>query len=549
MSNSASGSNGSFTESDTYDYVIVGGGSAGCVLANRLSADPGVRVLLIEAGPDEEPFWVRTPAGVGNVFFDARINWKFQTEEEPLLAGRRLYWPRGKVIGGSSAINGMVYVRGQRTDYDGWARQGCVGWGWDDVLPYFKKAESSDLTDGSHRGTSGPLRVSRPAEQHPATEVFVKAGMAAGLPFNPDITNGVQHGVGYLQHTIGDGLRSSTARAYLGAIRNRKNLTVLGNATVHGVIVEGDRAVGVRYKRESAMGSVRVRREVILSAGAIGSPHILMLSGIGHGDGLRDKGIPVVRHLPGVGSNLHDHLAVNAGYETVAGMSLNPALRGIRKFANGARYLLTKKGPLAVGVSHAVAFVHSAPDVEAPDIQISFRPLSLGFDDAQNLEIHPFPGIQFAGCILRPQSRGSIELATADAMAAPRIKANYLSAPADQKVGIELIKWIRRIAGSAPLKDLIRREDVPGAQFRTDEDLLDCVRKQSQTLYHPVGTCRMGEDVDAVVDSRLRVKGIRGLRVVDASIMPAIVSGNTNAPTIMIGEKGADMIIEDARKA
>lgn len=532
----------------TYDYVIVGAGSAGCVLANRLSANPKVTVLLVEAGPDCEPFWVRTPAGVGSLFLNERLNWKFWTAPEAHLNGRSLYWPRGKIVGGCSAINGMIYMRGVAADYDGWRLMGNHGWGWPDVLPYFKKSEASDLA-GEHRGTTGPLRVSRPAEQHPATDAFVRSSIAAGLAFNNDVASGTQDGVGYTQHTIGDGIRSSTARAYLTPARSRKNLAIVSEAVVHRILFNGRRAVGIKYERRGVAIHAAIRRELILCAGAIGSPQILMLSGVGAGDQLQTFGLAVNANLPGVGANLQDHLAVNAGYETKEGMSLNSGLRGLRKLGNGARYLFTKKGPLAVGVSHAVAFIRSSPSLSAPDIQISFRPLSLAFDKNDNVQIHPFPGIQFAGAILRPKARGTVRLSSTNPADAPTICPNYLSSLEDERCAVAVLKWIRRIVAAEPLKDIVRREDMPGTDYRTDADLLRFIRNGSQTLYHPVGTCKMGSDPMSVVDDRLRVHGIGNLRVADASIMPAIVSGNTNAPVIMIAEKAADMILEDARTA
>lgn len=533
--------------SPVYDYVIVGAGSAGCVLARRLSADPNTSVLLLEAGPDAEPFWVRTPGGVGNLFFDGRINWKFSTEAEPGLAGRRLYWPRGKILGGSSAINGMVYVRGFAYDYDRWAQLGNTGWSWREVLPYFKRAEASDRGSPEFRGTDGPLRVSFPRQQHPTTDAFVQAGTALGLPCNPDVAGATQEGVGYLQHTIGDGVRSSAARAYLAPAHRRPNLTVAADALVARIRFEGRRAVGVEYRRDGLECFAQARREVILSAGAVGSPQILMLSGLGDPRQLGEQGIPVVHALPGVGANLQDHLAINAGYQVKAGGSLNASLSGWQKFLHGARYLVRQAGPLAVGASHAVAFVRSDPAMEVPDIQLSFRPLSFAFDSQNQLRMHSFPGVQFASAMLRPRSRGRIALRSPQPGVAPAIIANYLSDPDDERVMIATLRWIRRIAGAAPLAGMIVREDLPGPGVQSDADVMDFVRRNSQTLYHPVGTCRMGSDEQAVVDARLRVHGIERLRVVDASVMPEIVSGNTNAPTIMIAEKASDMILEDAR--
>ncbi|RYH70918.1 MAG: choline dehydrogenase [Alcaligenaceae bacterium] len=532
-----------------YDYVIAGAGSAGCVLANRLSADGTASVLLLEAGPDAEPFWVRTPAGVGNVYFDERVNWKFSTEPEERLAGRRLYWPRGKIVGGSSAINGMVYVRGFASDYDHWRELGNVGWSYADVLPYFKRSESSDLGAGEFHGGDGPLRVSFPSRQHAATDAFVKAGITAGIDHNPDMAGAIQDGVGYLQHTIGNGFRSSTGRAYIGPVRHRANLTIAGGSMVHKVRIENGRATGVEYVRDGVRCLASARREVLICAGAIGSPQLLMLSGVGDPSRLDRAGVQITHALPGVGANLQDHLAMNAGYEVRNGMSLNHALSGWRKFLHGAGYLLNRRGPLAVGASAAVAFVRSDPDVEVPDIQLSFRPLSFEFDSADQLRMHPFSGVQFNGAMLRPQSRGFIALRSADPAAPPLIHANYLSAADDERVMVASMRWIRRIASSQPLADMVLREDVPGKQVESDEEVLDFMRRKSQTLYHPVGTCSMGNGGMAVVDARLRVHGLQGLRVVDASVMPTIVSGNTNAPTIMIAEKASDLILEDARAA
>lgn len=533
--------------SEAYDYVIVGGGSAGCVLANRLSADPAVSVLLLEAGADSEPFWIRTPAGVGNVFFDERLNWKFMTEAEPGLAGRRVYCPRGKILGGSSAINGMVYMRGFAYDYDRWKELGNEGWSYDEVLPYFKRSETNDRGESQYRGGSGPLRVSYPHHQYPATQAFVQAGAQLGLTRHDDIASNTQDGVGFMQHTIGDGKRSSTARAYITPARARSNLTITAETIVSRVRLQGHRAIGVEYRRGDSTHFAQARREVILCAGAIGSPQLLMLSGLGDPQQLAQLGIPVAHPLPGVGANLQDHLAVNAGYEVREGASLNRSLSGWRKYLHGVGYLLNGKGPLTVGASHAVAFVRSDPALDAPDIQMSFRPLSLAFDSKNILRMDPFAGVQIASAMLRPRSRGSVTLRSPDPTAAPVIRANFLSDSHDERTMIATVHWLRRIASTSPLGDLVVREVIPGPSVKTDEEILDFVRRNSQTIYHPVGTCRMGKDGFAVVDARLRVHGVEGLRVVDASIMPEIVSGNTNAPTIMIGEKASDMILEDAR--
>ncbi|HVR48317.1 MAG TPA: GMC oxidoreductase, partial [Pseudorhodoferax sp.] len=432
--------------------------------------------------------------------------------------------------------------------YDLWRDLGNAGWSWQDVVPYFQRAETSDSGEGAWRGHAGPLRVSFPGQQHSTTDAFVQAGVATGLTRNSDIAGATQEGVGYLQHTIGDGLRSSTARAYLTPARTRPNLQIVGNAAAVRVRVEDDRARGVEFIQNGTRQFARARREVLVCAGAIGSPQLLMLSGIGAPEQLQAHGIAVHRALPGVGANLQDHLAMNAGYEVREGASMNAALSGWRKFAHGAGYLLHRRGPLAVGASHAVAFVRSDPRIEVPDIQLSFRPLSFAFDSKNQLRMHPFPGVQFASAMLRPRSRGQLALRSADPHAAPLIQANYLSDPDDERVMIATLHWIRRIAAAQPLAGLIVREDVPGAQVESDDEIMDFVRRNSQTLYHPVGTCAMGAGPLAVVDARLRVHGVPGLRVVDASVMPTIVSGNTNAPTIMIAEKAADMILEDTRR-
>lgn len=530
-----------------HDYVIVGGGSAGCVLAHRLTAERGIRVLLLEAGPDIEPFWVRTPAGVGNVFFDGRINWKFLTDPEPKLAGRSIYWPRGKIMGGSSAINGMAYVRGFPGDYDRWRDSGNPGWSWQDVVPYFQRAETSDSPETEGRGHDGPLRVSLPHEQHATTEAFVRACETIGIRRYADIVGATQAGVGYMQHTIADGLRSSVARAYLAPVRNRPNLDVLADAVAARLQVADGRVVGVEFIQGGTRHIARASKEVLVCAGVIGSPQLLMLSGIGESAQLQEHGLPVIRNLPGVGANLQDHLTINVGYEVRQGASMNASLSGWHKYLQGINYLLNKRGPLAVGTSHAVAFVCSDARVEVPDIELSFRSLSFAFDSKNHLRMHPFPGVQFAGAMLRPRSRGQLTLRSTDPNDPPRIHGGYLTDRDDERVMIATMRWIRRIAAASPLVDLMVREDLPGAQVESDDQVMEFVRHSSQSLYHPAGTCAMGTGPQAVVDARLRVHGVLGLRVVDASVMPTIVSGNINAPTIMIAEKAADMILDDAR--
>ncbi len=530
-----------------FDYVIVGGGSAGCVLANRLSADGSAQVLLLEAGPSTEPFWVRTPAGMSRLFFDEKLNWKFFTEEERELAGRRIYWPRGKILGGTSAINGMVYTRGVASDYDEWRNAGNPGWSWKDVLPYFKRSESNTHGTEDLHGRTGPLSVSSPKTQHRVTATFVAAATAAGLSANNDIAGEGREGVGFLQHTIAEGVRASAASAYLNPIRHRANLTVMAEASVQRIEIVGGRAVSVVFQQSGEVRRAIARREIVLSAGVVGSPQILLLSGIGPGSQLLRFGIHVAANLRGVGKNLQDHLAVNVGFEVRDGMSLNRDISGWHKYVQGARYLLTRSGPLATGASHAAAFVRSSDSVSSPDIQLSFRPLSFMFDAANRLRTHDFPGVQFAGAILKPESRGAIELRSALADDAPVIRANYLSEPADQAAMVSAVNWIRRIASTPPFREEVLREAGPSSACRTDAEILELVRTQCQTMYHPVGTCKMGSDPMAVVNARLQVHGVAGLRVVDASIMPTIVGGNTNAAVVMIAEKASDMILEDAK--
>lgn len=531
---------------EKYDYIVVGAGSAGCALARLLSDDPQRRVLLLEAGPDTETFWIRTPAGVPFLFHDPKLNWRHSTDAEPNLRGRSLYWPRGKVLGGSSAINGMIYIRGDRQDYDDWEALGNTGWGYRDVLPYFRRSEANQEGEDEWRGGSGPLKVTTGKYQMPLSAAFIQAAVNEGIPENRDFNGAQLEGVGYCQHTIHGGFRYSTARAYLKPVRGRRNLVVRASALVHRVVIEDGVATGVLFERDGTIVRASARKEVILSAGAIGSPHLLLLSGIGSREELQAAGVQVTHHLPGVGKNLQDHLCLNTVFEVREGMSMNMALSGWRKYMHGARYLLNRGGPLSMGTSHVQAFVPTVPGESRADVQLSFKPYSITFEKDNLLRVHPFPGMQIAGLQLRPESRGAITLRSNDPAQAPRIEANYLAAVEDQRTMIRSLQLIRRLAASRPLADLLVQERMPGLATDTEADMLDFIRANSQSIYHPVGTCRMGQDDDAVVDARLRVRGVGRLRVVDASIMPNLISGNTNAPTIMIAEKAADMIIADA---
>lgn len=529
----------------TFDYVIVGGGTAGCVLASRLTEDPSVRVLLLEAGQRKDSLWIRMPAGMGRLFVNPRYNWCFESEPEPQLGGRALFWPQGKTLGGSSAINGMAFVRGQPEDYDGWAAAGANGWSWQDVLPYFMKLESRG--DTPLRGTDGPLRISDPAYVHPSTYAFLSAAAACGVDNNPDYNSARQAGASLLQFTIRNGRRDSARSAYLAPAQSRANLTVVNGSDVRSLLFEGLRAVGAVYRRNGDGVDVRVRarREVIVAAGAINSPRLLLRSGIGDAADLSAVGIPVQRNLPAVGRHLIDHPYVHMTFGVDSAASLNAALRGWRVYLQGARWLFSRKGPLTIGASQAVAFLHSGPDVDRPDIQLNFRPISHAFDRAGRLAADPLPRVTAALCALRPESRGRVWLK--DQGGAAAMTGGYLAAKTDEDVLLAGVNWSRRIFSTGDLGRLVRSEDKPGLAAAGDEATVrHFIRETVQPMAHPVGTCRMGQNrKDSVVDPRLRVHGIEGLRVIDASVMPVMVSGNTVAATYMIAEKGADMIRDD----
>lgn len=527
-----------------FDYIIVGAGSAGCVLANRLSESGRHKVLLLEAGPDSESFWVRTPAGVPFLYTDPRINWMYHSAEEPTLGNRRLYHPRGMLMGGSSAINGMVYIRGNAFDYDRWEAEGNCGWSAADVLPYFRRSETNlDYVDQYH-GATGPMRVARAAYRVPVVDAFIDSGRAAGLPPTDDFNGAQQEGAQHYQFSISEGRRNSTARSYLQPARRRPNLELQDRAVVSRLIVEGGRVKGVVYVRNGKGMEARAH-ETLLCGGSINSPQLLMLSGIGPAAHLAENGIAVVHDLPGVGRNLQDHISAPVNYETREGMSLNHALSGFRKYLNGARYLLTRSGPLSLGTSQAAAFIRTDPEAVAPDIQISFRAWSFDFNAKGRLQMHGYPGVQAVAILLRPESRGTLTLNPDDPQQAPVLRFNYLTEEYDRDTLLRGIRWMRRIAATGAFGAAVVRERGPGEQLQSDEEILAYVRDNAQSVMHPVGTCRMGIGPDAVVDPHLRVHGMPGVRVIDASIMPYVVSGNTNAPTIMIAERAADLILAD----
>ncbi|MGB5198604.1 MAG: choline dehydrogenase [Sedimenticolaceae bacterium] len=528
----------------SYDYIVVGAGSAGCVLANRLSADPGNRVLLLEAGGRDINPWIHIPVGYFKTMHHPATDWCYLTEPDVGIAGRSLQWPRGKVLGGSSSLNGLLYVRGQPQDYDRWAELGNQGWSFKEVLPYFKKSEDQERGADEYHGVGGPLKVSDLRLRRPIADFFIEAATQTGIPFNKDYNGARQEGVGYFQQTAHKGFRWSTAKGFLRPARGRPNLTVLIKAQTTRLVFEGgSRAVGVEYLQGGHLHRANAEREVILSAGAIGSPQILQLSGVGPKALLEKVGVPLVRDLPGVGQNLQDHLQIRLVFKT-SQRTLNDEVNNIFKRARvGLQYLLTRTGPLTLAASQVAIFTRSNPDVERPDIQFHMQPLSA---DKPGEGAHKFSAFTSSVCQLRPHSRGYLAIKSRDPLQHPAIHPNYLSDERDHRVAIDSIKVARRIAEAPALAPHIIDEFVPGRQYQSDEELLEAARKYSQTIYHPTSTCKMGHDAMAVVDARLRVHGLSGLRVVDASIMPEIVSGNTNAPTIMIAEKAADMILEDA---
>ena len=534
-----------------YDYIIIGAGSAGCVLANRLSANPATRVLLLEAGGTDTSPWIHIPAGYSHTIKDPKINWLYKTEPTPGTNDRVHVWPRGKVLGGSSSINGLLYIRGQHQDYDDWRQIGNSGWGWDDVLPYFKKSENQQHGANAFHGSEGPVTVSDATESNPISDCVVEAGMQAGLPKNPDPNGVSQEGIGYYQLTVKRGKRVSAAAAYLHPVMKRQNLFVETRALATRIIFRGRRAIGVSYRQDGQDLEARAGKEVILCGGSVNSPQLLQLSGIGAGEHLRSLGIETVHHLPGVGENLQDHFIAGLLYRVIAKGSLNERSRGWPLVKEIAKWVVTRKGLLTMSPAHVFAFAKSRPDLETPDIQFCILPGTLDSDkflSEGKFELERDPGLTLAPIVLRPESRGSIRISSPSPEDHPLIEPNYLDSPRDQQVIVAGLKWGRTIANQSALDTVLGHEISPGPEAKTDEDLLEFARNAGSTIYHPVGTCSMGPSSDpmAVVDAELRVHAMSHLRVVDASVMPRIVSGNTDAPTIMIAEKAADMILKTA---
>ncbi len=537
---------------DMFDYIIVGAGTAGCVLANRLSADGSARVLLIEAGGSDRTLWIQLPIGYGRTFFDRRVNWMYDTEAEPALHGRKSYWPRGKVIGGSGSINAMVHVRGQRGDYDDWAAAGNPGWAWDDVLPFFIRSEDHDHGASQWHGAGGPQHVtdiSRVA--HPLCRRFIAAGEAMGYPFTADFNGPQAEGVGIYQINTRKGRRASTANAYLRPALQRGNLVLRTHAHATRILFEGRRAIGVEYHRRGATVTVGARREVIVAGGSINSPQLLQLSGIGDAALLHSLGIPPLIDARAVGANLQDHLAVSYFYRSSL-PTLNDELRPlVGKIRAALRYLFDRGGPLSMSVNQSGGFIRSTATSGRPDMQLYFSPVSYTrspLSERRLLNPDPFSAflLSFNGC--RPTSRGTLAIVSPDPRSPPSIRPNYLSTEYDIGQALAGSRLLRTLAATAPMAEIITDELVPGRHLQTDAELLDDFRARADTVYHPTSSCMMGPDpATSVVDARLRVHGIAGLRVADASIFPNITSGNTNAPTVMVAEKAAAMILDDAR--
>ena len=529
------------------DYVVVGAGSAGCVLANRLSAD-GARVVLLEAGPPDRHPMIHIPAGIRTLLQHPVLNWNYHTEADDSTGNREIHWPRGKTLGGSSSINGMLYVRGNPADYDGWAQRGCRGWSYDEVLPYFMQSEDyrGDGEQG-YRSRGGVLAVEDYRTILPLTHKFVEAAQQAGFPFTPDYNGARQEGVAYSQMTRNKRFRASTARTFLADAKSRGNLQVITEAIGTGLLFEGKRCVGVSYRQGGQDREVRADREVIVSGGAINSPHLLQISGVGPADHLQSIGVPVHHDLPGVGDNLSDHFVTRISHRVKDMISLNQLSRGLHLVREIFRYGLFANGALTFGVTSAMVFCRSREGLSSPDLQLLFTPASYSAVEIKTFDKEP--GITVAVCPVRPESRGTIMASSGDPLQPPAIRPNYLSAEGDAHVLLSGLRKTRSILESPALAAHSVGEIAPGPDVDSLETVREYGRNFGNTIYHPVGTCKMGEDPMAVVDPRLRVHGLSGLRVIDASVMPTVTTGNTNAPTIMIAEKGAAMILEDNKAA
>ncbi|HEY1797799.1 MAG TPA: GMC family oxidoreductase N-terminal domain-containing protein [Stellaceae bacterium] len=529
------------------DYIVVGAGSAGCVVASRLSED-GSKVVLLEAGPRDTNPWIHIPAGVLKVLNVPGINWNFQSEGEEGTSGRPLQWPRGKVLGGTSSINGMLYVRGNAADYDNWAQMGCRGWSYEEVLPFFRKSETyRGNGDPEYRSQGGPLIVEDYRTILDLTHKFVEAAQQAGFEFTPDYNGKQQEGVAYSQMTRRGKWRGSTAQTFLREAKGRGNLRVETDAIATRLLFDGKRCTGVAYRQRGADKQELAAREVILCGGAVNSPHLLQISGIGPASHLASIGVPIVHNLPGVGANLNDHYVIRISHRVRGAVTINQLARGTRLLGEIAKFFTVGNGALTFGVTSAMVFCRSREGLSSPDLQLLFTPASYAQGVFRQLEREA--GMTVAVCPVRPESRGTIMAQSPDPLVYPAIRPNYLSAPSDLRVLIAGVNHTRRIFSQPAMAPYSVEETVPGLDIKTDDDFAQFARTNGTNVFHPVGTCKMGTDPMAVVDSRLRVHGVGGLRVIDASIMPGVTTGNTNAPTIMIGEKGAAMIREDAKVA
>ena len=528
----------------SYDFIIVGAGSAGCVLANRLTANGRFSVLLLEAGGEDNSPWIHIPIGYGKHFDNPKINWMYWSKPGEEWIKRKVRQPRGKVLGGTSSINGLVYMRGQKDDYDHWRQLGNTGWSYEDVLPYFKKSQDQGRGESEYHGVGGPLAVQDPKDPHPLADAYIEAAQQAGFQRNNDFNGANQEGFGYIQSTTRNGRRCSAAVGFLNPVRSRSNLTVESQAMAHRVLFEGSRAVGVEYKQRGKLKVARVGREILLCAGAYNTPQLLQVSGVGPGNHLRSLGIEVVADRAGVGANLQDHFNAPLMYRLNQDFTVNDLVNNwTHKIRHGLKYFFQRRGFMGMSVAYAGGFLKVHPNTSTPDIQNLLMMFSSEFIGDP---VDPFPGCSLVVALMRPESRGSVKIASSDPSIPPVIDGNYLASPKDRETMVLALKRCRQIMEQTALQRFIVEEIRPSVDCQTDEDFEGYLESHGRTSYHPVGTCRMGDDDEAIVDPRLRVNGLRGLRVVDASIMPSLVSGNTNGPTIMIGEKASDMILEDA---
>ena len=532
------------TQTETFDYIVVGAGSAGCVLANRLTASGRHRVLLLEAGGHDRHIWIHIPLGYGKLFSDRKVNWLYTSEPEAELNNRQIIQPRGKVLGGSSSINGLLYIRGQSADFDHWRQLGNSGWSFEDVLPHFRRAEDQARGEDALHGVGGPLAVSDVCEPHPLCEAFIAAAQQAGFPRNDDFNGPTQEGAGYFQLTARHGRRCSTAVGYLRQARRRPNLAVVSNALASRILFSGRRAIGVEYRCGDATRIAHANAEVIVAGGAFNSPQLLQLSGLGPAALLKSCGINVVADMPGIGAELQDHLQVRMQYRCTEPITMNDVIHSWRhRAAAGLRYALFRKGLLAIGAGYAGGFFRTSALAATPDVQVHFIIFSA---ETAGAALHSFPGFIASVCQLRPESRGFVRIKSADPRQPPAIEPRYLSNPVDRDAVVAGMKLLRRIMCQPAMRCYIAEERAPDPGCTSDAELLAFARETGTTVFHPTSTCRMGHDCTAAVDERLRVHGIERLRVVDGSIMPTVVSGNTNAAIVMIAEKGADMILQDA---